>query len=394
MADRAMLSRWRARRVAARSGRYAPRLWPVPVVLVLALVAAGAAGYGIYVVLPHRAGPKATVLEVVRAALGVAAFFGAALAGVYAYRKQRLAEGDARRADAEQLATRYSTAAEQLGHEKAAVRLAGVYAMARLADDWPEQRQTCIDVLCAYLRMPYEPDPDAMKHREGEQEVRHTAVRVIAEHFRDPKAPASWCGRNLDFTGAVLDGGDFTGAVFSAGRVSFEGTAFPGGRVSFDGAEFSRGRVSFDWAEVSVGRLTFDRAAFSGSEVSFVRVHVTGEQITWAGRHAGGGISFYGAEFSGSEVSFDNAAFFDDWVSFRGARFSGGTVSYSGVSFHGTKAYRIDDRVSFRGAEFSGGTVSFESVRDWTRPPRFDFTEPPSGVLLPSRPPDGPASTR
>jgi hypothetical protein len=28
-----------------------------------------------------------------------------------------------------------------------------------LADDWQENRQTCVDVLCAYLRMPYKPDP-------------------------------------------------------------------------------------------------------------------------------------------------------------------------------------------------------------------------------------------
>ena len=49
---------------------------------------------------------------------------------------------------------------EQLGDYKpAAVRSAGVYAMAGLADDWEANRQTCVDVLCAYLRMPYEPDP-------------------------------------------------------------------------------------------------------------------------------------------------------------------------------------------------------------------------------------------
>ena len=54
---------------------------------------------------------------------------------------------------------RFATAAEQLGSDKPAVRLAGVYAMAGLADDWAENRQTCVDVLCAYLRMPYEPDP-------------------------------------------------------------------------------------------------------------------------------------------------------------------------------------------------------------------------------------------
>ena len=53
---------------------------------------------------------------------------------------------------------RFATAAGQLGSDKPpAVRLAGVYAMAGLADDWPENQQTCIDVLCAYLRLPYRP---------------------------------------------------------------------------------------------------------------------------------------------------------------------------------------------------------------------------------------------
>ena len=46
---------------------------------------------------------------------------------------------------------RFATAAEQLGSDKPAIRLAGVYAMAGLADDWKEHRQTCADVLCAYL---------------------------------------------------------------------------------------------------------------------------------------------------------------------------------------------------------------------------------------------------
>ncbi len=53
---------------------------------------------------------------------------------------------------------RFATAAGQLGDDKRpTVRLAGVYAMAGLADDWPENRQTCVDVLCGYLRMPYDP---------------------------------------------------------------------------------------------------------------------------------------------------------------------------------------------------------------------------------------------
>src|SRR5215813_5561090 len=106
---------------------------------------------------------------------------------------------------------RFATAAEQLGSDKPAVRLAGVYAMAGLADDWQENRQTCIDVLCAYLRMPYDPEPgdDATAAERlafrANREVRHTVLRVITAHLR-ARAPATWQGMNFDFTGVVFDG--------------------------------------------------------------------------------------------------------------------------------------------------------------------------------------------
>src|SRR5204862_2869778 len=98
---------------------------------------------------------------------------------------------------------RFATAAGQLGEDRPpAVRLAGVYAMAGLADDWTENRQTCIDVLCAYLRLPYEPDPggdapaDERLAFRASREVRHTVIRVITAHLRQGAA-MSWQG--LDF---------------------------------------------------------------------------------------------------------------------------------------------------------------------------------------------------
>ena len=89
---------------------------------------------------------------------------------------------------------RFATAAEQLGSDQPAIRLAGVYAMAGLAGDWEENRQTCVDVLCAYLRIPYEPDPgqDALEPQrlafQAIREVRLTVIRVITAHLREDAA--------------------------------------------------------------------------------------------------------------------------------------------------------------------------------------------------------------
>lgn len=133
---------------------------------------------------------------------------------------------------------RFATAAAQLGSDKpAAVRLAGVYAMAKLTDDWKKNRQTCVDVLCAYLRMPYARNPGSSVLAEqlafeSDREVRHTVIRVITSHLRDGAA-ASWQGMDFDFTGAVFEGGDFSGARFSGGEVLFRDAEFCGGKMDF-----------------------------------------------------------------------------------------------------------------------------------------------------------------
>jgi hypothetical protein len=195
-----------------------------------------------------------------------------------------------RRTSRDTLNARFATAADKLGSSAPAVRLAGVYAMAGLADDWEANRQTCVDVLCGYLRMPYEPDPGVEAPMEkqldfrGSREVRHTVIRVITAHLKHDVA-VSWQGLNLDFTGVVFDGGDFSGAKFSGGTVNFSGAEFSGGEVYH--AKFSGGRVFFRNAKFSGNEVTFDGAKFSA-----------------------GTVDFSGAEFSGGQVSFRDA---DDW---------------------------------------------------------------------------------
>jgi Pentapeptide repeats (9 copies) len=277
-----------------------------------------------------------------------------------------------RRTSKDTLNARFATAADKLGSEAPAVRLAGVYAMAGLADDWPENRQTCVDVLCAYLRLPYDPDPDEDSDPaeraayRANREVRHTVIRVITAHLKDD-APVSWQGLNFDFTGVIFDGGDFTGAEFSGGEVSFVGAEFSGGEVSFRGAQFSGGTVNFLSAEFDGGKVFFSRAVFSGGAALFGGAEFSGGEVNFSSAHfSGGTVDFGSAGFSGGQVSFDGAEFSGGEVSF-GARFSGGEVS-------------------FGGAVFSGSEVDFTNPGDWSVPPAFPWTDtPPTGVKLPKK---------
>jgi hypothetical protein len=184
---------------------------------------------------------------------------------------------------------RFATAAGQLGGDKPPeVRLAGVYAMAGLADDWEENRQTCVDVLCGYLRMPHKPDPgqDASEPQQlafrASREVRHTVIRVITAHLKNDAA-VSWQGLNFDFTGVVFDGGGFDGARFSGGVVDFNGARFTAAMFRFDGASFSGGWVDFRNVEFSTGMVNFSAAEFSGGTVSFFNAKFLGSEVAFNG---------------------------------------------------------------------------------------------------------------
>jgi uncharacterized membrane-anchored protein YhcB (DUF1043 family) len=267
---------------------------------------------------------------------------------------------------------RFATAAEQLGGDKPAIRLAGVYAMAGLADDWEENRQTCVDVLCAHLRMPYEPDPgqDAPDSQrlafQAVREVRHTVIRVITAHLRRGAA-VPWQGLFFDFNGVIFDGGDFREAEFSGNFAVFDNAEFSGGTVRFNRAKFSGGHVYFGGAKFSGGTVRFELAEFSGGEVSF-----RGAELS------GGRVEFSRAKFSGAgKVNFTNAEFSGSTVDFSGAEFSGGTFDFSGAQFSGSE-------VDFSAAQFSGTDVDFSAAGNWSVPPVFARTNAlPSSVKLP-----------
>lgn len=98
-------------------------------------------------------------LDALRTAANIVVGTGGAAALLLAARRQRSAELDLVQKDHDATERRiteiYSKAADQLGSDKAPVRLAGLYALERLAQDYEPQRQTIVNVICAYLRMPF-----------------------------------------------------------------------------------------------------------------------------------------------------------------------------------------------------------------------------------------------
>lgn len=151
------------------------------------------------------------------------------------------AAGVAQRALADALAKRYQDAAEQLGHDRAAVRLAGVYAMGRLADDWPERRVECVEVLCAYLRMPWD-----LAEEEGEHQVRSAVLALIGEHVREGVGEGGWSEIGLDLSGATLPQFNYAKCAFR--YIDLTGARFTGQSSFFHTtfqyfADFSRSHV-------------------------------------------------------------------------------------------------------------------------------------------------------
>ncbi|WP_371095052.1 pentapeptide repeat-containing protein [Streptomyces sanglieri] len=366
------------------------RLWKVGRALTLTFVAAvlvaGGIFYGLVVLLDFKAIDTTakldaqTLFDLVKLSFGVVAGAGALVALVVAYRRQRVDEAGAHREATRLHTERFSQAVDKLGSDSPAVRLGGVHALAGLADDAPTQdlRQTCIDVLCAYLRLPFAPDPgeypaqqEAHHRYLALRAVRHTILRLIGDHYRRPQGThRSWQGCDLDLSGVIIDGSmDFSGAVFSDGMVSFNDVTFSDGTVYFGSAEFSGGTVSFVGAAFSDCMVYFGSAAFSGGKVSFSNAEFSGGGMVSFGSAAfsGGMVSFNNAEFSGGQVAFSNAAFSGSMVYFSNAAFSGGEVLFAGAVFSGGMVYFggaafTSGAVSFGSAAFTSGTVSFGSA--------------------------------
>jgi hypothetical protein len=234
--------RWLRRRMDDRPRSYQPGPFALIYSVLLATgLAASATVY--YVLVHHVPGMAVNRADTVKTALLMIGGSGA-LAGLYvAYRKQRTDEANHLRDQDKLFTERYTAAVAQLGNTaSAAIRLGGLYALARIADDSPRDRPTCMNVLCAYLRMPY--DPDDPKSEQAELQVRKTAQSAISARLQ-PRHPGFWTDADVDLRGACLIDIGLQGAIirtFDAEGASFRGVTWLDEVMFRSFARFSRAR--------------------------------------------------------------------------------------------------------------------------------------------------------
>ena len=386
--------------------RLRDRLWAQiagAILLVLAVFAVAFYGFAMIDTHPARLWPWSAkthpgLYELSRTAVPVAALVGGAAAIVVGIRRQRSTEKtveltartaqitadayalDQKRAGREEidrLRDRYTTIAAQLGDDAAPVRLAGVYAMAALADDWitmgnHREAQVCIDVLCAYIRTPRH--TTTSEDAVADTRVRETITRVITQHLQ-VGAATSWSDKVFDFTEAHFTGShSFDSAEFNGGcQVLFSGAEFNEGcQVRFLAVKFNEGcQVDFFGAKFNEGcQVRFPAVKFNeGCQVDFFGAKFNeGCQVDFFGAEFNEGcqVEFFGAEFNeGCQVEFPRVKFNEGCQVNFPAKFNKGCQ----VEFVGAK-FNEGCQVNFSDAEFNEG---------WPIGPWGDGSPPLSG---------------
>jgi uncharacterized protein YjbI with pentapeptide repeats len=338
-------------------------------------------------------------LDAVRTGLAAGAGAAAAVGLGLAFRRQHHQEIATVLTDLDATERRitelYTKAVEQLGSDKAPVRLGGLYALERLAQDNREHRQTIVNVICAYLRMPFSltaPTGNPGGAWQQERQVRLTAQRILVEHLRDdrakdkgstdPASPRFWPDIRLDLTGATLI--DFRLVKGATAEAHFSGATFIG-KARFTGAtlgalldEATIDDFMFD--ETTVSGALFDGATFAG-DASFDGATFGGD-ASFDGATFGGGASFDGAIFGGdtnfkatfiSYADFSEAAFIGE-AAFNGATV-GGRALFEGATFNGAV---LLDETTFGSGE---GSLSLEGAHVLS--PRPLQAWPPGWVVSP-----------
>ena len=304
--------------------------------------------------------------SIVKIALTLVGGVGAVAYLVIKYQEQQQAGRAEKREKDRIVDTKMQDAINQLGSDKASTRIAGVYALADIADTYRGgYRQRVVDILCGYLRSDREtyplgedgkPATGLPRSGDADKAVESTILSMFVAHLkkgpRDENGDVTlrqqvrndqlWCDCSFDLHGATFhEDVRLIGTTFEHG-LNFQGTKFERG-ANFSGAHFTGG-ASFSGAHFT-GGASFSGAHFTGG-ADFLMADFTGG-ANFSGAHFTGGANFSGADLDGANFS---GAHFTGGANFVMAEFRTSAV-FSGIQ--GQPSFRFEEckfNKIFRGA--------------------------------------------
>ena len=261
---------------------------------------------------------------------------------------------------------RYTKAVEQLGDEKAPVRMGGVYTLVGLVDEWLEEKsirkyedrlkegQVIINNLCAYIRSPFtlashydelmQDTPDAegvyqdkvqefyadKATLDSEADVRLGIIKEIHDRIQGPgkNTPRAWSDFEYDFSGSTFFYPiDLTNSYY-AKPINFSGSTYSE-KADFSGSTYS------------------EKADFSGSTYS--------EKADFSGSTYQGWAYFTGSTYQG--WAYFSRSTYKSWAYFTGSTYEGG-ADFRVSTYEGGADFRVstyEGWANFTGSTYEGG---------------------------------------
>ena len=260
---------------------------------------------------------------------------------------------------------RYTKAVEQLGDEKAPIRMGGVYTLVGLVDEWLEEKslsdderfkegQVIINNLCAYIRSPFtltsyydELSEDAPSLEgsykdkkeefyvdkailDSEADVRLSIIKEIHDRIQvpDKNAPGAWSDFEYDFSGSTFFYPiDLTKSYYKK-PVNFSGSTYEGwadfrrstykGRANFTDSTYKSGAYFTDSTYKSgayfIGSTYKGGAYFSRSTYKSGAYFSRSTYQAWAdfcGSTYKSGADFRGSTYE-NETDFSGSIFYQE----------------------------------------------------------------------------------
>ncbi len=363
---------------------------------------------------------QAQLFEIIRNAVTAGAALGVGITLFFSYRRQQTAEktqiisAEAQRTAAQaqaiaakalklgnkqhrldqdrrrdgitsELRTRYSRAAEQLGSDKHSVQIAGIYAMATLADDWMKEsnttdRQTCIDTLLGFYRM------NNRSSRSSESEIHYgdliqtTVWQTISTRFALPESNP-WYGANINASGLRAEPPILKNLKFGA-KLDLSNGQWPESSIDFSDLTITSGRLDLNNCHARSLRFfrcrleggTIDLDTFTAKDrVVFQRCHFLGTSIDFDFILSTPNIEFINCTFDAPLGDYDSYRFINK------VKFVDCTINVEVFDERDLGAFNIDHVRIVRGCKFAADVRPLANIS--ATPEDIDYAKEMKGRL-------------